>query len=227
MKEPSCKDRDFTAHRKNCARCAREWQQARKFESMLRVAISVQPEKELCAGPAYRRTRWWRKTWVKAVSVLLLLGATVAGFNLAQQVFTGNNLPQLIVRHIQKEPEMLNSRYAMNEMELLEALSPLGFELVEVPARITAATPCWIRKRRGMHLVMQGGSGPVTVLLMPGEYAQQRQVVAAVSLSGVLVPTSWGSMAVVSHAGEDIEPLMRSLQRQMRRKGKHPSTASF
>jgi len=227
MKEPSCKDRDFIAHRENCVRCAREWQQAREFESMLRAAISVQPEKELCAGQAYRRTGWWRQTWVKAVSVLLLLGVTVAGFNLAQQVFAGNNLPQLIVRHIQKEPEMLASRHAMSKMELLEALSPLGFELIEAPVGITAATPCWIRKRRGMHLVMQGGDGPVTVLLMPGEYTQQRQVVAAVSLSGVLVPTSWGSMAVVSHAGEDIEPLMHSLQRQMRRKDKHPSTASF
>ncbi|WP_456380817.1 DUF3379 family protein [Thiolapillus sp.] len=228
MEEPCCEDRDFIAHRESCAHCAREWQQAREFEQMLQAAISVQPENELRAKqplgrPAQRR----RQIWLKAVSVLLLVGVTVAGFNLAQQMFAGDNLPQLVVRHIQKEPEMLNSRQAMNRMELLEALSPLGFELVELPAEVTAAIPCWIRKRRGMHLVMQGGDGPVTVLLMPGEYAQQKQAVVAVSLSGFLIPTDWGSMAVVSHAGEDIEALVHFLRRRVRWKGRQSSVASF
>ncbi len=228
MEEPCCEDQDFIAHRESCARCAREWQQAREFEQMLQVAMSVQPENDLRAKqPLDRAARWRRQIWLKAVSVLLLVGAAVAGFNLAQQMFTGDDLPQLVVRHIQKEPEILNSRQAMNEMELLEALSPLGFELIEIPAEVTAAIPCWIRKRRGMHMVMRGGDGPVTVLLMPGEYAQQQQVVAALSLSGFLIPTGWGSMAVVSHTGEDIESLMHSLRRGMRWKGKQSSTASF
>ena len=65
--------------------------------------------------------------------MLLLVGAAVAGFNLAQQMFTGDDLPQLVVRHIQKEPEILNSRQAMNEMELLEALE--RWELLEAKRR--------------------------------------------------------------------------------------------
>ncbi|WP_456418104.1 DUF3379 family protein [Thiolapillus sp.] len=227
MEDPFCKDGDFVVHRENCVRCAREWRQAREFERLLHAAMSVQPEKELKLGRMRRSVRWRRKTWLKAASILLLIGVSVTGFNLAQQTFAGNNLPQLVVRHIQKEPEVLGSRRAMNRMELAEALSPQGFDLVEAPAGITAAIPCWIRKRRGVHLVVQGGNGPVTVLLMPGEHAPRRQAVAAVSLSGILIPTGWGSMAVVSHADEDVEPLMRALQRNVRWRGGRARAASF
>lgn len=227
MKDPASEDRDFIAHRQSCTDCAREWREAEAFEAILRSAISIQPERELLAHrPATGQSRWWQQTWVKAASVLLLIGATVAGFNLAQTMFAGTNLPQLVVRHIQNEPEILDPRQAMDEMALMEVLSPLAFSLVESPGSITAAAPCWIRKGRGMHLVMQGEKGLVTVLLMPGEHAQQQQPIEAASLSGMLVPTGWGSMAVVSHAGEDITPLIHSLQQKVRWKGQL-STISF
>jgi hypothetical protein len=226
MQDPSCEDDDFIAHREQCAPCAREWKQAQEFEAILRTAISVKADKLLeVKHPRRRTTSWWQQTWVRAASVALLIGASVAGFNLAQQLFSAENLPQLVVHHIQKEPEMLNTRHVLDEMELMTVLSPQGFDLVEIPGTITAAAPCWIRKGRGMHLVLRGESGPVTVLLMPGEYAQQQAVVSA-SLSGMLIPTGWGSMAVVSHAGEDIQPLVHSLQQDVRWKGML-STVSF
>jgi len=111
-------------------------------------------------------------------------------------------------------------------MGLMEVLFPAGFDLAEMPAEVTAAVPCWIRKGRGMHLVMWGENGPVTVLLMPGEHVAKPQAVMAVSLAGVLVPTDWGSMVVVSHAGDDVESLVYSLLKDVLWKGK-PSSISF
>lgn len=219
MQDPSCEDDEFLAHREQCAPCAREWKQAQAFEDILRSAISVKADKLLEAKYSRCRTsRWWQQTWVRAASVALLIGAGVTGFNLAQQLFSAENLPQLVVHHIQKEPEMLNAGSVLDEMQLMTVLSPQGFDLAEIPGIITAAAPCWIRKGRGMHLVLRGKSGPITVLLMPGEYAQQQAVVSA-SLSGTLIPTDWGSMAVVSHAGEDVQPLVHSLQQVVRWKG--------
>ncbi|WP_457667083.1 DUF3379 family protein [Thiolapillus sp.] len=227
MEDPSRKERDFLDHRDHCPPCAREWQQAQEFEAILRAAVSVSPEKELEAStPIQRPTGWWRQTWVRAASVLLLIGVSVAGLNLAQQLFSAENLPQLVVRHIQKEPEMLGRQQPLGEMELMKVLTPMEFSLVAIPGEVTAAAPCWIRKGRGMHLVMQGVHGPVTVLLMPGEHVSRTQNVVAVSLSGSLVPTAWGSMAVVSHAGDDVAPLLHTLQRDVRWKGM-PAALSF
>lgn len=227
MEDPSRGERDFLEHRDHCTPCAREWRQAQEFEAILRAAVSVQPEKELEAGKVIQRsTGWWHQTWVRAASVLLLIGVSIAGFNLAQQLFSAENLPQLVVRHIQKEPEMLGQQRPLGEMELMKVLTPMEFSLVAIPGDITAAAPCWIRKGRGMHLVVQGIHGPVTVLLMPGEHVPSAQNVAAVSLSGSLVPTEWGSMAVVSHAGDDVTPLLHSLQRDVRWKG-IPASVSF
>ncbi|WP_456405207.1 DUF3379 family protein [Thiolapillus sp.] len=225
MKDPSCEDRDFVAHRKSCAHCAREWRKAREFEAILRSSMAVQPTRELRVDPpVIRQVRWWQQTWAKAASVLFLIGATVAGYNLAQSMFAGENLPQLVVHHIQKEPEMLGAEQTLDQMALIEVLSPMAFSLEEPIGGITAAVPCWIRKGRGMHLVMQGQSGPVTILLMPGEHVQQQQTVSANALSGMLVPTGWGSMAVVSHAGDDVEPVIHSLQQNVRWKGQATST---
>ncbi len=227
MKDPFCEDRDFIAHRESCARCAQEWEQARAFEEKLRSVMSIQPGRELASHrSATCSGNWWQQVWVKAASVLLLIGATVAGFNLAQHMFAGNDLPQLVVRHIEKEPELLAATEVVDEMRLAEVLSPLAFSLEHSPGSITAAAPCWIRKGRGMHLVIRGDKGPVTVLLMPGEHVAHQQPVKAAPLAGMLVPTAWGSMAVVSHAGDDIEPVVRSLQQNVRWKGM-PSKVSF
>jgi len=227
MEDPSCEDDAFLSHKAHCASCAREWTQAQEFEALLRKALSVKPEKELQVGLSRQRpSDWWWQTAVRVVSVLLLIGVSVAGFNLAHQLFSTEDLHALVVRHIQKEPEMLGQKPPLGEIELMEVLSHMGFSLSAMPAVVTAAAPCWIREGRGMHLVVQGDRGPVTILLMPGEHVQQSRKVIAVSLSGKLVPTDWGSMAVVSHAGDDIEPLMRTLQHDVRWEGT-PAGVSF
>ena len=227
MEDPAREDSDFLSHRDHCASCAREWEQAQEFESVLRKAMSVQPEKELQAGLSrQRQTGQPRRTGIRAASVLLLLAVSMAGFNLARQLFSAENLSALVVRHIQEEPEMLDQKSALEEMTLMKVLTSMEFSLAGMPAVITAAAPCWMREGRGMHLVVQGDHGPVTVLLMPGEHVPQPQEVVAVSLAGKLVPTDWGSMAVVSHAGDDIEPLMRSLQHEVYWKG-IPATVAF
>jgi len=165
MEDPSRGEREFLEHRDHCTPCAREWRQAQEFEAILRAAVSVQPEKELEAGKAIQRsTGWWHQTWVsRAASVLLLIAVSIAGFNLVQQLFSAENLPQLVVRHIQKEPKMLGRQRSLGEMELMKVLTPMKFSLVAIPGDITAAAPCWIRKGRGMHLVVQGIHGPVTM----------------------------------------------------------------
>jgi len=105
MQDPFSDDDDFVRHRESCPACTEEWQKAMVFEKVLRTAMTVAPEKELeAARTSALHARWWQKTWVRTASVLVLLGVTLAGFNIARQMFAVNNLPQLVVHHIQNEP---------------------------------------------------------------------------------------------------------------------------
>jgi hypothetical protein len=220
LQDPSCEEDDFVAHAKSCRSCAEKWQQAQEFEAILRVAIEVQPETAIdIAKPDASLKKWWQSPAARAFSVLLLMGAVVLGINFAQQKLVTNDLPQLVIHHIGKEPELLESPVVLNQLTLRHVLSPMKFELSGVPAEVTAAVPCWIRQGRGMHLVVQGQQGPVTVLLMPGEFVQKPQIVKRASLSGVIVPVQWGSMAVISHAGDDVARLTDALQHGVRWKG--------
>ena len=220
LQDPSCEQEDFTQHGESCPACAEKWQQAQAFEAVLRVAVQVQPEKVLdMVEPGSTRTRGWKKTVALGFSILMLFVVAVLGFNFTQQKLVVDDLPQLVTHHIQKEPELLETRVVLDQMTLMNVLSPMKFELLQTLDGVTAIAPCWIRQGRGIHLVVQAERGPVSVLLMPGEYLQQDQNLRLATLSGVIVPTSWGSMAVVSHAGDDVTGITDTLQHTVGWKG--------
>jgi hypothetical protein len=62
-------------------------------------------------------------------------------------------------------------------------------------------------------MVVPGKRGPITVLIMPGEYLMQPRQVRSSRFSGVIVPTVYGSMAVV---GEKLEPVEKVVEKMRR-----------
>ena len=64
-----------------------------------------------------------------------------------------------------------------------------------------------------MHMVVPGQQGPITVLIMPGEYLMQAQQVRSPRFFGVIVPTVYGSMAVVGEKLEPVEEVVEKMQR--------------
>ena len=58
-----------------------------------------------------------------------------------------------------------------------------------------------------VHLVLPGQVGPVTVFFMPGEMADATVPVDSTRFQGEIVPTAWGSIAVVGETGEALEGL--------------------
>ena len=64
-----------------------------------------------------------------------------------------------------------------------------------------------MRKRNGVHLVMPGKMGPITVFFMPGEMADAEHAGKLDTLQRPDLPTSWGSIAVVGESGESLDGL--------------------
>jgi hypothetical protein len=72
---------------------------------------------------------------------------------------------------------------------------------------VNFAAECLMRNRTGVHLVMPGQMGPITVFFMPGEMAESIMPVSSTRFSGKILPTAWGSIAVVGENGEPLDGL--------------------
>jgi hypothetical protein len=166
------------------------------------------------------RRRLWQSTWARAASVLLLLVGGVGGYHLVQNMFPQDNLARLAVRHVQSEPELLQQTKRLDEWSVAAVFAAMGFESGAGMEGVTAASPCWMRKGRGVHLILKGQKGAVTLLLMPGEYVNEQQPLQTEHWSGMLVPEQWGSLAVLASAGEDTSAFVDLVENNIHWKGR-------
>ena len=226
LQDPSWADAAFLQHKDQCASCGREWKQVQSFENRLRSVI-LQPQNPRLSielqAPGRRR---WQRLWIRTTSVLLLVVAGIGGYHLMQNMFSRDDLAELVVRHVQAEPELLQQTEPLDAMAVAAVFDAMGFEASAVVTGVTAASPCWIRKGKGVHLVVQGQQGAVTLLLMPGEYVNERQPLQTEQWAGMVVPEQWGSLAVLASAGEDAGAFVDLVEKNLHWKGR-PSSRRF
>ena len=96
--------------------------------------------------------------------------------------------------------------------DLAAVLNSVGYGLQEDPGQIHYAGVCLMRKRVGVHLIVPGKIGPVTVLLMPGERITHRSMLSDERFTGVLTPTPGGSMAILGEQGETIRAIENKIR---------------
>ena len=87
-----------------------------------------------------------------------------------------------------------------------------GYALRSMPAQaVIYAGACQIQRHLGTHLVLQSRTGPVTVLLMPGEYVARHMAIRDPHFQGVILPVRNGSIAIVGQNAASIEPIEHEL----------------
>ena len=70
---------------------------------------------------------------------------------------------------------------------------------------------CVINGKEVPHLVIQGKSGPVTVLLMPDEMVDGAQQIEGESINGVILPVGSGSIAIIGEEDERLDTIQESV----------------
>jgi hypothetical protein len=81
-----------------------------------------------------------------------------------------------------------------------DSLQAVGSEVLEV----TFAKDCYIAKKRTMHLVMKGKTGPVNVMMIPDQVVDHEVEIADQRFSGLVTPASGGTLVVVGNKQEPI-----------------------
>lgn len=157
----------------------------------------------------YRKSR--RRMFSIAAGLMLLIMTGVASFHLYQI----RSLNDFVLAHIDHEIEQLNNTQIVSHSRLDQLVGQ--FEVPEMPdlsalPAITYVEKCWMRTGYGLHLILQGQKGPVTLLLMPNETLEQGQVIQSTDFFGKLYRLGQGSFALVGIPGEPLEMLAEKLR---------------
>ncbi|MCB1866199.1 MAG: DUF3379 family protein [Chromatiales bacterium] len=167
-------------------------------------------------GPGERRTAWWRPVFALAALALLAFGS----FGVWRQYEATRALTDIVIAHIQHEPQALVARSSVSIDDLAASLRRVGIDLADADARealtqadIRYLKPCPIRNHPGMHLVAYAAGRPVTILVMPFESLGNEKLIDDPGFKGLIRPSPHGSFAVVGESREDVHMIMGKVDR--------------
>ena len=220
LEEPGSKDPDFLAHGKRCAGCRADLESALEFEERLKAALrQAPPSNAVDKGPGDRRH-------LLLGSVLGLAVLVLVAFVVVRIQGSPAELPQLVTRHIHAEPELLYRQRPLDPMQVATVMASQQYGMRRLPLAVVAAAPCWIRSGRGVHLVMQGSAGPITILIMPAERLDGARPMQEPPLEGLVMPAVQGSVAVVAESPADLEESIGYLRENLLWRGR-PALVRF
>lgn len=205
--DPQSEDPAFRDHLRACTACARAAEEALGFEQSLREALRAELVPESVSAPASRRSEWFTVRTASAFFFLpLLLTAFWLGLR-GNATTDDGSLAATVIAHILAEEERLQARGTVAWSSLRELFEALGADLRARLGPVRFAGRCVIGDREGIHLVMAGKRGAVTALFIPGRQPAERSEVRGRGLQGAVLPTGFGSLAVVGEPGEPLEPV--------------------
>ncbi|MGB5571569.1 MAG: DUF3379 family protein [Sedimenticolaceae bacterium] len=214
LADPFCRDEDILAHESECPACAPFAREVRAQEVHLRSALQdIAPPQgmaeriQLAARFDQRATvrrRWW---YSAAATVLMTIGVSMVSLFSTSLDRSNVALAQSVINHIEDESNHLREARPVSVGRLNHVFERFGAHLAGNLGTVNFAAECVMRKRNGVHLVMPGKMGPITVFFMPGEMTEAEMPVSSARFSGRIVPTSWGSIAVVGESGESLDGL--------------------
>lgn len=197
--EPGSRDPALLAHLAGCSSCAAFARQQQAFEARLAAAVDLPVPEGLSArillnqSTRLRRRQRYRFGLGIAAGVLLVTG--LAGMLLLPR--HPAPLEQTVLQHVHDELDHLAGQHAVSPVQLRQLLAAHGVRLENGLGPVRYAGACRIRESEGVHLVVDVNDKPVTVLLMPDESLAERRTFRDERFSGVALPVTNGSMAII------------------------------
>lgn len=215
MQEPACTEAEFLQHASDCDICCGEYAHALKFEAVLLDAMEVDTPDDLTERVLHAvqdnkhpvaTSSSYRLALVASFMLLFVLAGWM-GFQWGGQAAYAEKLPQVVSQHIEKERRYLQRQGQMSEASVAQLFSRFGAVMHTSVGEVVFAEPCWVRHQHGMHLILREASGPVTLMFMPGEHIASAQSFVWGQSSGLIVPTDYGSLAIVAATPEMVDQM--------------------
>lgn len=221
LEDPRRSEPALVEHEAGCAACAAFAHGLRADEARLHAALQVPTPPELAEriqlavsfGPAAtaRNSRRWLSV---AAAGLLAVAAGGLGWLHYHKPYQDLSLERSVLHHVADETRHLYDPGPADSEDLRSVFARFGARVSEQAlGQVNFAGICMMRRNRGVHLVLRGEQGPVTVFFMPGERAEQVMPLKSERFAGLIEPTAWGSIAVVGEHGEPLQPMLQRIRR--------------
>lgn len=214
LEDPRRSEAEFLAHRASCKPCDRAARVVEGLEGDLEKLLRFAPPPDLGERLRLPRRRAWRPLGLAAS----LAGLLVLGVWWWQPSPPGGTAAVIaeVMHHIDHEPEAFASRIDLTP-DRYRDLSPAVSISTGGWARVVSyAAPCDILERPGLHLVLRGAAGPVTVLVITGVRVARQELIHAEGMQAVMRPVRGGSLAVVGQPGSALEAIAAEIASRLR-----------
>jgi hypothetical protein len=202
MADPHDPDLRLSEHRESCHDCHLFTDRLLSFESRLERALRVDGSDRVVplrakSPRAALRPSMYRRGWLAVAASVLL--ALVVGGGLWLSV-PRSSLAADVVTHMKGEPDAWRlTDVAVPPPALRDVLRDSHLRLAADAGIVSYASSCLFRGHQVPHLVIQTGSGPVTVMVLVHEQQSKPVEFDEQGYRGVIVPVAGhGSLAVLT-----------------------------
>jgi len=218
--DPTSQDADFLAARHASPEFEQAAREADAFERKLNHALRIDAPTEFMADlldiaqPARGTEPVARRRWMPialAAALLMAVGAAGVAWNLNRG---SGMVEEYLVAHYAMDGAQLEAMAAGHSATNVEAiLAELRYAAQpEFAALIGFVKHCPTPDGKGVHMVLNTGRGPVTVILMPATSVADRSSRLENGMEARIVSLSRGSIAVMGMNSVVVEELAASVR---------------
>lgn len=208
--DPSESFADGAAHAAGCAGCSRYRDEMRALDRRIAAALAIDvppfempelpPAREdsgnVVEFPAGRSGRVSIPLWLGVAAGVVV--AAFVGFGLLSPERSGATLAEQVIAHMDYEQASRQvTSVSVPARELHDVIDSRVSAMDTGIGLVTYAQSCVINGNTVPHLVVQGESGPVTLILLPDEEIDDAIPLAGEHVHGVIVPVGSGSVAII------------------------------
>jgi hypothetical protein len=221
--DPASRDPDFLAARnaspefEQAAREADEFE--RKLNQTLRIAVpedlpaSILAIADLSGVERVTPSRRWAP-FALAASLLMAVGAAGIVWNLNRGA---ESVEDYLVAHFAMDGALLEAKAAgQSATNVQSILAEVNFKArPEFAGQVGFIKYCPTPDGKGVHMVLNTESGPVTVILMPATTVDDHQSLLENGMQARLVSLSRGSIAVMGADAASVEELASTVREML------------
>ncbi len=199
------------AHHDECSTCQSFARQLNGFNATLQQAMNVDVPEGLADRILFKQSFGLDRSRRRRTrtQLIVLAASFVFGLMLSLRLLVpgATALEHAVLAHVHDELDHLHENHSVSVERVNELLASLDTRASGKLDNIRYAGTCAIGKTVGAHLVLQGRSGPVTVLYLPREQVSETQRINDKTFQGLLSPGMRGSIAVIGDSDTTLEEL--------------------
>ncbi|MCW9014830.1 MAG: DUF3379 domain-containing protein [Gammaproteobacteria bacterium] len=213
--EPDCRDDEFLEKMKSSQDNQKFVTELQKFDQRIKEAMSIDVPEGLAERILLNQTLSQDDQKKQRIKLVFSIAASVLVMVSLFFVFSpssNSNIDQQVLTHIYQELDHLNE-HQNNDMQRINImLRSFGGSLKHEIGQVNYLGSCNIANKEGIHMVLAGSKGPVTVMLLPQLDIDNTRFISDQRFSGSVFPVAKGSMVIIGGHGERLEEIKQKLE---------------